>query len=77
VGYAKRRTLQQFDLWGDADDDCIRWNWAQIARVEVLAYRKHHLHLRKFANRLENGAVNVIQAVHECSHGSIDQGLTG
>jgi len=53
MGYAKCRRLQQFDLWSDADDDCIRWDWTQISRVEIPAYRKHHLHLRKFANRFE------------------------
>src|SRR4029077_14020363 len=59
MGYAKHRTLQQFDLWSNADDDRIRWDWSQIARVEVPAYRKHHLHVRKLAHRLENGPVHV------------------
>ncbi len=77
MGYAKRRTLQQFDLWSDTDDDCIRWDWSQIAQVKVPAYRKHNLHLRKFANRFENGAVHILAAVYKCSHGSIDQGLAG
>lgn len=32
---------------------------------------------RKLANRFENGAVQVIEAVDQCSHKSIDHGLTG
>src|SRR5260221_7733060 len=77
MGYAKRRTLQQLDLWSDRDDDCIRWDWSQIARAQVPDYRKHDLHLLKFANRFENRAVHFVQPVYNCSHGSIDQGLAG
>src|ERR1700752_3442465 len=56
---AKRRTLQQFDLWSDAADNCIWWDSFQIARVDVPTYRKHHLHVRKLAHPFENGPVHV------------------
>ena len=46
-------------------------------RLEIPAYRKHHLHLRKLAYRVENGAVQIVQAVYQRSHGDVDQGFVG
>jgi hypothetical protein len=45
----------------------------KIVRVNILAHRKHNLCLPRSPNRLKDGTVHVLHAVHQRSHGSVDQ----
>ena len=53
MGYPKRGPLQQVNLWSGPDHNSVRRDLSEIIRIEVSAYREHHLHLRKLARRFE------------------------
>src|SRR5258708_16070627 len=58
---------------GCARADCSRWNWPKTVGLNILAHGKDKLRLRKSPDRLKDGTIHVLHAVHQRSHGSVDQ----
>jgi hypothetical protein len=76
MGDTDRCLLQQFQLRRLLDDDRVTGNRPDLFRVELITDGKHQLQTFVPPDGSGNGAEDLRPAIHQCTHGSIDQRLS-